>query len=480
MQFSRDRTHTSLFSRSPDNRHLVTARLGTPQHLRSCVISSRAVPSQVRQCRQEYCGRSPRMSCGPSATLMSSIFRAVTIGSLIFPCVRAARASTRSANFTMRQDRKTLLALTLAHRRQLQNPTQRRRRMPRQSPLQQLGAEEMAAPMNAWELARRHTVIHNSGRLFVPHRRPLLGRHGDWQSRRIAPNDVFDKIYVMNLDRRQDRWESVVSQTKRIGLGVHRFSAVDGYASPHKEEWDAYSRQPIVPHPEGRMGVRSVRFGSEYELDYDSTVARVAFMENRLQQKVLKTPGAWGYAKTYAAILKDAISSGHDRILILDDDSLFHRNFTDLFDIMYREVPADWKVLQLGSMQYSWNNKHVQWVGPHLYMNWGTGVGSHAVGIDRSVFLEMLALSTRPTMPVDEGALHTVVRKHPLHCFVAFPNLIVQNSMLASDINSSVASEEDRRGKNWDKFKWTREDYEDMDASTSGGATTRDNATVTQ
>ena len=35
-------------------------------------------------------------------------------------------------------------------------------------------------------------------------------------------------IYVINLDRRPDRWRSILDNLNRIGLTVHRISAIDG------------------------------------------------------------------------------------------------------------------------------------------------------------------------------------------------------------------------------------------------------------
>eukprot|EP01137_Pigoraptor_chileana_P031745 Opistho-2@20061 len=119
---------------------------------------------------------------------------------------------------------------------------------------------------NPEELVRRRAVINDTSRVYIPHRRPVFGL----PMHRITLNTVFDRIYVMNLDRRQDRWQHVLQQTRALDIDVQRFPAIDGLASPHKEEYEAYSQSPLVPNPNGEMGVRTIRYAAEYHTDYDS------------------------------------------------------------------------------------------------------------------------------------------------------------------------------------------------------------------
>ena len=41
-------------------------------------------------------------------------------------------------------------------------------------------------------------------------------------------NDYFDKVAVINLDRRTDRMERLGAQLDELGIEYERFSAVDG------------------------------------------------------------------------------------------------------------------------------------------------------------------------------------------------------------------------------------------------------------
>jgi len=43
-------------------------------------------------------------------------------------------------------------------------------------------------------------------------------------------NEFFDKVVVINLDRRTDRMETLDAQLKELGIEYERFSAVDAVA----------------------------------------------------------------------------------------------------------------------------------------------------------------------------------------------------------------------------------------------------------
>jgi len=40
-------------------------------------------------------------------------------------------------------------------------------------------------------------------------------------------NEFFDKVVVINLDRRTDRMETLDAQLKELGIEYERFSAID-------------------------------------------------------------------------------------------------------------------------------------------------------------------------------------------------------------------------------------------------------------
>lgn len=41
-------------------------------------------------------------------------------------------------------------------------------------------------------------------------------------------NNIIEKTYVINLDRRKDRWENIQNNFKNTFLKLNRFPAIDG------------------------------------------------------------------------------------------------------------------------------------------------------------------------------------------------------------------------------------------------------------
>lgn len=103
-------------------------------------------------------------------------------------------------------------------------------------------------------------------------------------------NEYFDKVVVINLDRRTDRMEKLDAQLKELGIQYERFSAIDG-----KE-----------------LGIDPVEAGKLSHL------------------KVLE-------------------SLGTEKVLILEDDALFVEDFQERFDKVMGSLPTNWDVFYLGA-----------------------------------------------------------------------------------------------------------------------------------
>lgn len=301
------------------------------------------------------------------------------------------------------------------------------------------------------ELARRERVMRDESRLYIP---PPPASAPVPRRRALRAAEFFDRIYVLNLDRRPDRLAGVAAQLHRLGIPFERHAAVDGRAKPHLDEWTAYQKQPLVQPPDG---VRKLVRSKDFYQDYDSHVARVAFMEGQLKAKAIRTPGAWGYLKSYIAILEKALDAGYDSILVLDDDALFHRDFDALFEAAARELPEDWTIFQLGALQYDWGEQWITRHSEHLYRCNGSSVGSHATGIRRSVLPALLHEAQRFDLPFDVGALCRLKRAFAERCFTALPNLVIQDTSESDIASSDVQQAEGRKKTN--VYRWKLEDY---------------------
>lgn len=109
----------------------------------------------------------------------------------------------------------------------------------------------------------------------------------------------FDHIYCINLDRRPDRWEHCQQEFSKHGINqVTRFSAVD-------------AKQLKLP------------FDSMYNAELSCTLSHLK-------------------------VLEQAIATATGRILILEDDVVFHDQLGALFDHYWKQLPLDWDVCLMG------------------------------------------------------------------------------------------------------------------------------------
>ncbi|SMG56524.1 glycosyltransferase [Paraburkholderia susongensis] len=310
---------------------------------------------------------------------------------------------------------------------------------------------------NEAELARRWAVVREPHRIYVPQRtskRKVNGHASPGLPRGfIHLNDVFDRVYVINLKRRPDRLAAFSRQARALGIEFVAFEAVDGSRADLARTYADYVAGGVVK-PDGE---RQIQFSRQFYLDRSFTEAdRVAYLE-RNGKKAVASQGARGYLETYIAILKHALGNGYERVMIFDDDALFHRDFVVRFSVTASRLPADWRVFMLGAMQFNWDPTWVKFVGDDLYHCMGSSVASHAVGLTRPAMEELLQHSLRRDMPLDIGALSYLQREHAHECFVAYPNLVIQEST-ESDINTSSHLDEGNHKSN--RFRWTLEDFE--------------------
>jgi GR25 family glycosyltransferase involved in LPS biosynthesis len=107
----------------------------------------------------------------------------------------------------------------------------------------------------------------------------------------VRVNDFFDKVIVINLDRRTDRMEKLAPQLEKLDIQYERFSAVDGK----------------------QLGIDPI----------------VAGLQSHLQ------------------IMKQIAGQ---RVLILEDDAQFVEDFNEKFEKVMQTLPEDWDIFYLGAL----------------------------------------------------------------------------------------------------------------------------------
>ena len=121
----------------------------------------------------------------------------------------------------------------------------------------------------------------------------------------MSLKNYFDKIYCINLDRREDRWDETLVELNKWGLSdyISRYSAVDGNT-----------------------------------LNNDTTINN----------------GELGILNTHINIISEAKENDYKNILILEDDIEFTEEIKNLDEYMSL-VPSDWDMIYFGGN----HNKHM-------------------------------------------------------------------------------------------------------------------------
>ncbi len=167
-------------------------------------------------------------------------------------------------------------------------------------------------------------------------------------------NDYFDKIYLLNLFKREERRKGSESRLKSNSIDYNVFNGVDGSV--------------------------------------------MKFLWKKLDNSNFSNENYIGCFISHLSIYKDAIERGYNRILILEDDILVHRYINEIFDAI--KVP-DWSDLfylgyiplnddcSMWDYKYGINNSNIIVNNVFSPTNlWGL----FAYGISRSLMVEMVDL----------------------------------------------------------------------------------------
>jgi GR25 family glycosyltransferase involved in LPS biosynthesis len=123
----------------------------------------------------------------------------------------------------------------------------------------------------------------------------------------------IDFIYLINLDKRVEKWEASSSQLSFFHILPHRFSAIYGWELP-----PALLNETGLKFQEGmRESEWAIHFLPSGEASYD--FLRDACYGKRFFSRWM-TRGAIGCALSHLSILQHAYDAGYETILVLEDD----------------------------------------------------------------------------------------------------------------------------------------------------------------
>ena len=144
----------------------------------------------------------------------------------------------------------------------------------------------------------------------------------------FLPYFPFDAVYVINLDRRADRWSSVQRQLRRAKIDYKNVQRVAGVVGTELDAEQLHRRGTLTD-----IGLERFRLPTEEKL-FGMDL----------------TPGALGCALSHRKVWSMIVEKRQQCALILEDDVEFHPAVSKQFMDLWNRVPDDWDLVYLGGL----------------------------------------------------------------------------------------------------------------------------------
>jgi hypothetical protein len=230
-----------------------------------------------------------------------------------------------------------------------------------------------------------------------------------WLFEHMCVNDYFDRVFVINLRQNLQKWNITAHMLSRYGITWERFAGVNGFEKKQVHAWRTYADSGLT-HP----------------------------FEKILQRKLIESPGAWGTLLSCKHLIEKARLEGLERILILEDDIMIHRDFLTLFPKVAEELPSDWRLIYFGCKPEDWDNvnpfsEHLHYpaaISSDGYRPVTHGAFAYALHVEAFD----LALQHIEVMewPFDSGSLKEINRQFPKQTFAVQPHLFIPDISVSS------------------------------------------------
>lgn len=221
----------------------------------------------------------------------------------------------------------------------------------------------------------------------------------------------ISRIYVVNLDRRPDRWERIQRDWEQTGVGLEltRWTACDGNDYDPPRSWDV-----------GR--------------------------------------GAFGCYLSHTSILVEMVKQGYEHVLILEDDATFSTDFRDKLTAVLADLPTLYDQCYLGYQLLHTDktppSKITENLGRGQNMNRNHGILYSRRGAVR-LLKHLLDLGERNKQEHIDHFLGRVIHErkdnsgqNEYDCYISIPPIVYQGESM-SDIN----------GKNNTERRWIYNGY---------------------
>ena len=240
-------------------------------------------------------------------------------------------------------------------------------------------------------------------------------------------NKLFDKVFVINLSHEKFKKKMMLKKLKDLNINFIFMDAINGYNEPYKSQYEEYKN-------------KSYDWNGAHEY------------EKIRRKKMITSPGSLGYLHTWLKILKLSNERSYKKIAVFDDDVCFDNKFNEKLKLAINDINS-FKVLLFGASQHIWKGiklkKNKRSYNPIEYTD-----GSFAVGLDCSVFKDLINEISKFNINFDSGPMRYLYKKYNSECYIIYPNIVI------ADLNTSSTQNSRNMITFSNKFKWNIEHFD--------------------
>lgn len=225
-------------------------------------------------------------------------------------------------------------------------------------------------------------------------------------------NSLFDKIYLINLDRRKDRYENFLKISDKYKFTFDRISAFDG---------------PNLLNEDFSYGDKKISF---IKNEFYKHIPGNFFGIDNYYDRYFK--GQVGCLISHLETLKIAQNNNYNSILILEDDVAFSDDFEVKIKNLSENFPKEWEMFYLsGSLVKEGKkfNYYSELISTHT---------THSYAVNSSAFKILIKLLENNIFNKPVDSCYVSIQES-IKSFIAMPFLTYQESGF-SDIHNSNAS----------------------------------------
>ena len=142
-------------------------------------------------------------------------------------------------------------------------------------------------------------------------------------------NRLINNIYLLNLDKRNDRLLFMNYKLNELGISYKRIPAILG--TQYKDSYDKYINK-----------INKIKKNNKIKI------------LNKQNFKPINSIGAYGLMLTYKDIISPLGFKKNKNIIVFEDDICFHHNFKEQF-LKYKDIINSYDVVWLGCQFFNWD-----------------------------------------------------------------------------------------------------------------------------